>query len=372
MQPMGLYIHVPFCVAKCPYCDFYSLPLGEQARLDAYVQGLLAAMERWAERLPVKADTLYFGGGTPSLLGGDRLGVVIRRAGELFSLFSGDTPEVTLEANPADDLADTLSAFAAAGGNRLSLGMQSAHPAELDVLGRRHTLADVERTVADAWRAGLENLSLDVMLGISGQTTATAVQSVERVADLGATHLSAYLLKIEADTPYGQCPPPLPEEDATAEVYLAAMERAEDLGYRQYEISNAALPGRESRHNLKYWDSRPYLGLGPAASSCLEGRRFTYPRDLMYFLSGGEPTEDPTGGIPVGAPEEYALLRLRLTRGLTEADFMQRYGQPLPAAWRRQAKVLPSRLVTVDDGGIRLTREGFLLSNTLIAHILDE
>ena len=373
MERIGLYIHTPFCVAKCPYCDFYSRPLGTPAQaraaLDAYTDGLLRAMDEWAARHPLRADTLYFGGGTPALLGGDRLGRIIRRAGELFDLFAA-APEITLEANPADDLADTLAAFAAAGGNRLSLGMQSAVPQELSLLGRRHTPADVSRTVADARRAGIGNISLDVMLGISGQTAATACHSVDVAAELGATHLSAYLLKIEPDTPYGHCPPPLPEEDATAELYLAAMERAEERGYRQYEISNAAHPGRESRHNLKYWDSRPYLGLGPAASSCLGGRRFTYPRDTAAFLAGCEPVEDPTEGIAVGSPEEYALLRLRLTEGLTEAGYAARFGSPLPSEWRRRTAALPATLVQVDGEGIRLTRDGFLLSNTLISHIL--
>ncbi|MBE6807174.1 MAG: radical SAM family heme chaperone HemW [Ruminococcaceae bacterium] len=371
MQPIGLYIHTPFCVSKCPYCDFYSLPLGGEEQLDAYVTGVMASMERWAEKAPVTADTLYFGGGTPALLGGARLAALIKKADVLFGLLDNH-PEITLEANPADNLANTLAAFAAAGGNRLSLGMQSAVPAELALLGRRHTPADVERTVSDARRAGLENVSLDVMLGISGQTEKTALTSVERAADLGATHVSAYLLKLEPDTPFGHCPPPLPGEDATADLYLAAMERLDALGYHQYEISNTAKPGHESRHNLKYWDSRPYLGLGPAASSCFLGRRFTYPRDTAYYLAGGAPVDDPAEGPAVGSPAEYALLRLRLTEGLTEEGFCRRYGTALPAGWRDNATRLPRNLVTVDETGIRLTREGFLLSNYLICTILEE
>ena len=371
MDPVGLYLHTPFCVSKCPYCDFHSAPPSSDVDLDAYTAALLACMDDWAARRPMTADTLYFGGGTPSLLGGARLAALIRRADACFGLLS-HTPEITLEANPADDLADTLSAFAAAGGTRLSLGMQSAHPAELAVLGRRHTPADVARTVADAHHAGITNISLDIMLGISGQTAATALQSVERAADLGATHISAYLLKIEAGTPYGACPPPLPDEDATAELYLAVMERLDGLGYHQYEISNTAKPGCASRHNLKYWDSRPYLGLGPAASSCLDGRRFTYPRDTAYFTVGGAPVEDPATATPVGSAEEYALLRLRLTAGLSAADFTARFGIPIPRSWQDRAAALPRHLVAADASGIRLTREGFLLSNTLTTHILCE
>ena len=371
MESIGLYIHIPFCVSKCPYCDFHSAALGTplqaQAALDAYVDGLARSLALWAQRLPATADTLYFGGGTPSLLGGDRLARVIAEARRLFGLADA---EITLEANPADDLADTLSAFAAAGGNRLSLGMQSAIPAELRLLGRRHTPADVARTVADARRAGIENLSLDVMLGVSGQTVASACASVDAVADLGATHISSYLLKIEPNTPYGACPPDLPDEDAAVDLYLAAFERMEHHGYRQYEISNAALPGRESRHNLTYWLSQPYLGIGPAASSCIGGKRFTYPRDTAYFLAGGDPVEDPCDGAPVGSAEEYALLRLRLTDGLSAADFHTRFGTPLPAEWLTRAAQLPASLVVADADGIRLTRDGFLLSNTLISRII--
>lgn len=371
MESVGLYVHTPFCVAKCPYCDFYSLPLADREQLDRYTDGVLRSMEWWANKRPFSADTLYFGGGTPALLGGDRLTAIIRQADRLFGLL-GNHPEITLEANPADNLADTLSAFAAAGGNRLSLGMQSAVPGELHLLGRRHTPADVARTMADAHRAGIENISLDVMLGVSGQTRSSAIESVERAVDLGATHLSAYLLKIEPNTPYGHNPPPLPEEDDTADLYLAVMERLDALGYHQYEISNTARPGFESRHNLKYWDSRPYLGIGPAASSCFGGRRFTYPRDVARFLAGGSPIEDPADGPAVDSAEEYALLRLRLADGLTAHEFCQRFGTDLPATWVENARRLPQNLVTVNEEGICLTREGFLLSNSLICHILAE
>ena len=371
VEKIGLYIHIPFCVSKCPYCDFHSAALGTplqaQAALDAYADGLVRSLRVWSERLNASADTLYFGGGTPSLMGGERLARVTAEAQRCFGLADA---EVTLEANPADDLADTLAAFAAAGGNRLSLGMQSAIPAELALLGRRHTPADVARTMADAHRAGIDNVSLDVMLGIGGQTLASACHSVDVAAGLGATHLSAYLLKIEPNTPYGACPPDLPTEDESVDLYHAAFQRMAHHGYRQYEISNAALPGRESRHNLKYWRSEPYLGIGPAASSCVGGKRFTYPRDTAAFLAGNEPVEDPCEGAPVGSAEEYALLRLRLSEGLTEVDFAARFGTPIPADWVQRATALPASLVTVDGAGIRLTREGFLLSNAIISRIV--
>ncbi len=370
MRPIGLYVHVPFCLSKCPYCDFYSLAKPTDEQFDAYAARLCAALDEWAVRLPdTTADTLYFGGGTPALLGSERLAAVIDRARMRFGLADA---EITLEANPADDLYDTFAAFAAAGGNRLSLGMQSACAQELAILGRRHTPADVERAVADARVAGIGNISLDVMLGISGQTEASARRSARVAATLGASHVSAYLLKVEPHTPYGRCAPPLPDEDATADLYLAAMDELDTLGYRQYEISNTASKGRESRHNLKYWLSEPYLGIGPAASSCLGGRRFAYPRDLADFMNGAEPADEPAGSIAVGSPTEYALLRLRLTQGISAADYAARFGGPIPSVWRERAAALPSALVTQDAVGIRLTREGFLLSNTLLTHILTE
>ncbi len=370
MEHGGLYIHVPFCVSKCPYCDFYSLPMPTDEHMDAYTERVCALLDVWARRLPnFTADTLYFGGGTPALLGGDRLTAIIRHARSRFDL---SMAEITLEANPADTLQATFAAFAAAGGNRLSLGMQSALLSELRVLGRRHTPADVERTVEDARRAGIDNISLDIMLGISGQTVDTARQSAAYAAALGVPHISAYMLKIEPNTPYGRCAPPLPDEDATADLYLATMETLDGYGYRQYEISNTALVGYESRHNSKYWRSLPYLGIGPAASSCVGGVRFAYPRDFAAFLAGNEPVEETADAIAVGSPTEYALLRLRLADGLTAEDYTARFKEDFPLAWRENARALPPTLVQENAAGIRLTREGFLLSNTLIRRILTE
>lgn len=371
METIGLYIHVPFCVQKCPYCDFYSFPPPDSSVLDRYTQSVQIALEQWSERQPdLTADTVYFGGGTPTLLGGERLSRILQKATECFHVDKTPFPEITLEANPADDLADTLRHFASVGGNRLSLGMQSAVPEELRLLGRRHTPTDVVRTVADAHRAGIDNVSLDIMLGISGQTVQSALLSAATAVELGAQHISAYMLKIEPHTAYGRQTPPLPTEDETADMYLAVMEYLEAHGYRQYEISNTALPEKESRHNIKYWNSDPYLGIGPAAASFVGGRRFTYPRDVEAFMRSQPPLSEPVTSIVTAGPTEYAMLRLRTRWGLEEIAFYHRFGQPIPPAWRQHAVSLPPRLVTVDDAGIWLTREGYLLSNTLIRQIL--
>lgn len=369
-MPIGLYLHVPFCLSKCPYCDFYSLSVTD-SQMDRYVDALIRTMEQWTATTGETADTLYFGGGTPTLLGARRLFRLTEAARRLFSI--PDDAEITLEANPGDALDEVLAAFAAAGGNRLSLGMQAANDRQLRLLGRRHTVAQTQAALQAARRAGIVNYSLDVMLGTPEQTREDVVAAADVCAIEGASHVSAYLLKLEPGTPFFAAPPSLPDEDATVALYHTAAEALEHRGYRQYEISNFAHPGRESRHNLKYWNLDAYLGLGPAAHSFYGGKRFAYVRSLDDFLQNHPPLAEATEptAIAEGSAEEYAMLRLRLTEGLRESLFYERFGTPLPTTWRANAAALPSSLVRCDERGIRLTRDGFLLSNTLIAKLLE-
>lgn len=367
---VGLYLHVPFCVSKCPYCDFYSIDRWDDDLLDRYTDALCAAIDRAARTTGERADTLYFGGGTPSLLGGRRLTRLIERAAAGFSLANA---EITLEANPADDLQETLRLFAAAGGNRLSLGMQAACDDELVTLGRRHRMASLFHAVEAARAAGLHNLSLDLMLATPQQTDESVTRAVALCRQLDAQHVSAYLLKIEPNTPFAaqQDTLALPDEDTAADRYLLAAAALEQGGWAQYEISNFAQGGYESRHNLKYWNSEPYIGLGPAAHSFFRGTRYAYSRSLAAFLQGTPPAaEDAAAPIADGSAVEYAMLRLRLTAGLRADDFAARFGRPLPSAWQQAAAALPAHLVQCDAAGIRLTREGFLLSTPLTARIL--
>ncbi|MBR5539782.1 MAG: radical SAM family heme chaperone HemW [Clostridia bacterium] len=367
---LGLYLHVPFCASKCPYCDFYSLAGQTDEDKDRYVQAMLASLHRWSTQLNTTADTVYLGGGTPSLLGAHRLVTLLTAARDAFRV--PDTAEITMEANPGDDLDEVLAAFSSVGGNRLSLGVQSVNDKHLHTLGRRHTVLDVDTAVAVTHRAGIENLSFDLMLSTSGQTSADVHAAARRFAEWGARHVSAYLLKIENGTPYAEAPPPLPDEDGAATLYLEAVAALSERGYAQYEISNFAYPGFESRHNLKYWNSQPYLGIGPAAHSFLDGKRLYYPRSLSAFLAGCEPLPEAPDDtvIPESSPEEFVMLRLRLTEGLTETGYRARFGAPMPRAWLEKARALPSHLVITDDVGIRLTPEGFLVSDAILTHIL--
>lgn len=364
-EPIGLYIHVPFCDGKCPYCDFYSLPADEET-MNRYTERVAEAMEAFAREENRPADTLYFGGGTPSLLGGKRLGSLIGKARGCFGL---QNAEITAEANPTPDLSGFFQELRAAGANRLSIGLQSASEDELRLLGRRHTVKEAEKAVRDAQKAGFENISLDLMLAIQKQTPESLKRSVAFCADAGIQHISAYLLKVEPNTVYGHKKDALvlPDEGAAADLYLLACEELEKHGFHQYEISNFAKPGFEGRHNLKYWHCREYLGIGPAAHSFLNGKRFYYNRSLKGFLAGDAPVQDGEGG----GFEEYAMLALRLTEGLTDESCRARFGFGIPERILRAAKLYEKGGLTVcGEKGFHFTPKGFLVSNLLTSEIL--
>ena len=363
---LGLYIHVPFCDGKCPYCDFYSLSV-DASSMDAYTHQVCRELAAWGRRMGrPRADTLYFGGGTPSLLGEQRLAVILREAARSFSLCD---PEITVEVNPTRGKGLDFSALRSFGVNRLSIGLQSAVEEELRRLGRRHSAEDAARTIERARQAGIDNLSLDLMLAVPGQTPESLAQSIQFCTQCAVEHISAYLLKIEEGTPFYRqketlC---LMDEDGQADLYLSACSLLAQAGYRQYEISNFAHPGRESRHNLKYWNGEEYLGIGPSAHSFFQGKRFDCPRDLDAFLQDPQYREEGPGG----GEEEYAMLRLRLTEGLREDQYQAKFGHPIPSAYRkRAARYQRFGLTECDLTGIRLTLQGFLLSNPLIAEIL--
>lgn len=375
-SPIGIYIHIPFCRGKCPYCDFYSLA-ADGKEYDRYTDGVVKASAGWGTRLNRPFETLYLGGGTPSLLGAARLARIINAVFSSFYAYGfsgGSKPEITVECNPFD-AGDKDSVFAfetleAAGVNRISLGLQSAVDTERKSLGRRGAADDVTRAVRRAKEAGITNISLDLMLGIPAQTLTSLRRSIDYCANAGVTHVSAYMLKIEAGTPFAALRGSLnlPGEDEICEFYLKACEELEKAGFSQYEISNFAKKGFESRHNRKYWNCEEYLGIGPAAHSFIGGRRFFYERDLEGFLAGREPAADGEGG----SFEEYAMLRLRLNEGLTQSETLDRFGYGIPEAMRERAKQYAeqNRLVS-DDKGIRFTSKGFLLSNRIIADLLD-
>jgi oxygen-independent coproporphyrinogen-3 oxidase len=364
---LGIYIHVPFCAqGKCPYCDFYSLRMTDEIK-EKYITAVQKEISDRALQVTDRVvDTIYFGGGTPALLG-EGLARLLFCIKENFNV--AFDAEITFEANPAGIGYDTLKVLYKAGFNRLSLGMQSAVPDELAALGRRHTPKDVVRAVDDARRAGFGNISLDLMLCVPGQTRQSISESVDFAAKLSPQHISAYLLKIEKGTQYYDIKETLnlPDDDEQADMYIAACEYLEAHGYRQYEISNFAHSGFESRHNLKYWDCGEYLGFGPAAHSFFDGRRFYYSRSLDGYIKGEPPVPDGDGG----KLEEYVMLRLRLNEGISELQFSQRYGVNFSFFDKTKVAALErAGLLENKSGRLDLTRKGFLVSNSVITELL--
>lgn len=363
--PVGLYVHIPFCDGKCPYCDFYSMR-AEEGQYEAYTRRLEELLPRKLEEAGRLVDSVYFGGGTPSLLGGERIGRILNAVqGFLFP-----QAEITLEANPGRNLENVLDTVRKAGVNRLSLGLQSASELELENLGRRHTAEQAAQAVRAARAAGFSNLSLDLMLAVPGQTRESLRKSIEFCASLDVQHISAYLLKLEPGTSFWNRREELflPDEEETCELYLLACKKLEDLGYQQYEISNFSRPGKEGRHNLKYWRCEEYLGIGPAAHSFLNGRRFYYPRDLSLFWTEGEPVPDGLGG----SPEEFCMLALRLREGLREDRFFRRFGRKLPGSLWKKARLLEKAgYCRTELGRVYLTPEGCLVSNAVIGELTE-
>ena len=368
-KPLGLYIHVPFCKQKCVYCDFYSLPRRED-QMDAYVSALRAQLAE-ADFSGYEAATVYFGGGTPSYLGPRRLTALLEAASAACSIAPG--AEITLEANPdsAGD-PDALSALRQAGFNRVSLGMQSADDGELRAIGRVHTMAQVRASADAVRRAGFDNLSLDLIYGLPGQSLPRWRENLSAAAALCPEHLSCYGLKAEPGTPLYARRDTLPGDGAQADMYLETVDFLESRGYRQYEISNFAKPGRESRHNLKYWTLGEYAGFGPGAHSDFRGRRYAWARDLEAYLRGKPPLSEDQAMSPRDREAEWLMLSLRLVRGLDMAAWEERFRRPfapfLPFLNRCEAAGYAAR----EEGRWRLTPRGFLVSNQIIGFLLDQ
>ena len=364
---LGLYLHIPFCQKKCRYCDFYSAFCSEKL-IDEYTRALIKSIKQWGgtfRNRPI--DTIYLGGGTPSLLT-HRLEGVIESVKKNFCVIK-DT-EITLELNPSCDIETLLNYAKKAGVNRLSIGAQSGNDTELLTLGRTHTAYDIEKTVKKARELGFSNISLDLMIGLPDSNLETLGKSLDFITKLDPEHISAYILKIEENTPFYKQKDSLnlPSDENIAEQYLFMCEYLENVGYNHYEISNFSKKGMMSRHNLKYWQGIDYLGLGPAAHSALSGERFYYPRDLKGFINGNTPLNDGKSG----GKEEYIMLSLRLSSGIEFKKYKTLFGEDFPQKAIDKANILEKHnLLKVTDKNIYLTNNGMLLSNSIITEILE-
>jgi len=372
---LGLYLHIPFCKSKCIYCDFYSLPRRE-GEMGRYCRALETHLAQTAPRAAGhRVDTVYVGGGTPSLLPNGALEGLLETVKRHYALDSG--AECTFEANPESCRdAARLERLRRAGFDRISLGLQSADDGALKALGRLHTFAQGREAVAAARQAGFGNLSLDLMYGLPGQTLSGWLETLERVLELEPEHLSCYGLKPEENTPLWSRRATLPDDDAQAEMYLAAAERLEQAGWRQYEISNFAKPGFESRHNGRYWRLEEYLGFGPGAHSDFGGVRYAWDRDLEGYIRGvdenGTPLSESQALTPEERTAEYVMLSLRTADGLDASDFERRSGRSFaPLAHELRPLASAGLAKETAPGRWRLTPRGFLVSNAVIGRLWD-
>ena len=339
MIKSGLYFHIPFCKSKCPYCDFYSKKYcaGED---EEYCKRLIEEIKKYSGSF----DTVYFGGGTPSIIKPRLIGEVLNAAKKQLDIDKNS--EITVECNPREDLKENLRLYKEYGINRISLGMQSAVDKERFALGRSAGRAEVERAISASREAGIENISLDLMLGIPKQSLSSLDESLDFIDKMKVQHVSAYMLKIEEGTKFFEMRDrlALPDEDEVSAMYLKTVSALNQLGIKQYEISNFAKSGYESKHNLKYWELVPYLGIGKTAHSFWGGKRFYYDRDFNI-------TDDGEGG----SDGERIMLGLRLTKGIEKSLVKKPYKQFIKMGLMRES-----------ESRISLTPEGMLVSNTII------
>ena len=373
---LGVYIHIPFCASKCGYCDFYSIS-GCDHMMPDYQDALIDHIEESAQSLKsYEVDSVYFGGGTPSFYGADRI-VEIFNTLKLNGNVRLDS-EVTVECNPDSTSLNALKLLREEGVNRLSLGVQSANNDLLKLIGRRHNFQQVKRSMQDARDAGFENISLDLIYGLPSQSKSDWAETLARIIELHPEHISCYGLKLEEGTPMYERykgSPILPDDDEQADMYFYAADVLERYGYKQYEISNFAAKGFESKHNLKYWNLDDYMGFGPGAHSCVGNLRYSFVKDLKQYISGvarGVSIIDEYRQIdPMERAVEYIMLGMRTSNGISEHDYRTR----CQCDWRPIHKVL---LAFAEKGWAEKTGDrwhftvpGYLISNTLIGILLE-
>jgi oxygen-independent coproporphyrinogen-3 oxidase len=375
---LGVYVHIPFCRSKCHYCDFVSYPGRSEEEKKGYLAALLKETDLYREQLPgLRTETLYIGGGTPTCLTGGQLYALLESLGERLGMIKG--AEVTVEGNPGTLDRNKLAALKEEGCTRLSLGVQSFNQQELELMGRIHTVREVYQTVEEARETGFDNINLDLMYGLPGQEYDQWVDTLQKVLRLAPEHLSLYQLNYEEGTPFYRL---LAEgtfeqfdQETARRMHEAAIDLLQDSGYQHYEISNFALPGRQSRHNIKYWRNQEYLGLGAGASGYVSGVRYTNQSGLEDYCraveAGSQPVETSEvidGDLMV---REAVFLGLRLLEGLNKKEFYFRYGVKIEEEFKDALNDLVSKgLLANSPERVALTREGLYLANQVFMEFL--
>lgn len=370
-KKLGLYIHVPFCLKKCLYCDFCSFPAYSEEMMDTYVKRLNADIESYSKGFEGVVDTIYFGGGTPTLLKERHFDSIFETINKHYAIEVN--AEISCECNPATVDREYLKNINGIGVNRLSIGLQSANDSELRALGRAHTFGEFIETYENARAAGFDNLSVDLMYGIPEQTVESFGHTLTKVCEMLPEHVSAYALKIEEGTPFGKRKETLslPSEDDECDMYEMCTKMLGERGYQKYEISNFARPGFESRHNVKYWMGEDYLGFGVAAHSYFEGERFSNSRDIAAYIRGEDITEERSAIPKKEQMTEYVMLRMRMTAGIELSDFKTRFGLDLFDFCGSLDRYISAGFMKADAGRIAFTDRGIFVSNTILSDILE-
>ena len=375
---MELYLHIPFCVRKCAYCDFLSFPAGKEQQRQYAVRLMedIDAMGKKYGEIPV--ETIFIGGGTPSALDSGLIVTIMEHVKHAFRIT--DDAEISMEANPGTVTREKLSDYRRAGINRLSFGLQSADNRELKLLGRIHTWEEFLESFALARGCGFTNLNIDLMSALPGQTCASWKDTLKRVTDLDPEHISAYSLIIEAGTPFGEQygseegQKLLPDEDSEREMYHETKRFLKSCGYERYEISNYAKPGRRCRHNIGYWTGVPYLGLGLGASSYMDGCRFTVTSDMKQYLHEmpGRFT-DIEKLTKKDMEEEFFYVGLRMTDGVSLTEFKNRFGVSAGEVYPgRMEEFVKEKAAVFRDDRFVLTDYGLDVSNYIMAQFLQD
>lgn len=359
---IGVYVHIPFCIKKCRYCDFNSSD--SKAHLEeAYTRALIDEIDRCPYEEAV--DTVFIGGGTPTAIQHSRLLRIIEALSRKFRLQS---PEFTVEVNPATADFETFCSLHEAGVNRISIGLQSAHADELARLGRIHTFEAFLKTYAAAVKSGISNINVDLMFALPGQGLDSWRDTLQKAAAVGPQHLSCYSLIVEPDTPLAAERPVLPDDDTYCEMYDYTIGFLASMGYEQYEISNFAQAGYRCRHNMKYWTRAPYIGFGCGASSLYNNRRWDNTRSMEAYIRKNEP-------VVTAVPEEeqmreFIILGLRLTEGFSLEEFRQNFGVGFESRYGQTVRRFVSGGLMELGRRCRLTREGLKVSNAIMCEFM--
>lgn len=362
-KTLGIYVHVPFCVSKCNYCDFNSYPNIWSCE-DGYFAALVNEIINKSGSDEYLADTIYIGGGTPSAVRSDNIGRVMEALNRRFSVT--ENCEITIECNPATANLRKLRTLREIGANRISIGMQSAYDEQLKILGRAHSFKDCKDCVRDARTARFDNISLDLMFGLPNQDLESWRRSLEAAVSLAPEHLSCYALKIEDGTPFAAMDLDIADDDESCEMYKYAVDFLEKNNYLRYEISNFAKVGCESRHNLKYWQLREYAGFGAGAHSFLDGKRFANERDVLKYMNGA-PFECASESAD-DLMSEFVFLGMRLESGISEAEFEAMFGRSIYDVFAEPLKKNLSRGTIVSNGGrLHIPRQYTYVSNAIMS-----